>query len=376
VPSLGDEEIREVVDSLRSNWLTTGPKVARFEAEFAAFVGADAALAVGSCTHAMQVALAALGVGPGDEVITSAMTFVSTVHVIERVGATPVLVDVDPETLTIDVASVERAVTPRTRVILPVHLYGHPCEMDALRSIAVPRGIRILEDAAHALPATYKGTTIGAAGSLAAFSFYAIKNMTTGEGGMLVGPRDLIERARMWSLHGMSRDAFSRYSVSGSWFYDVLVPGFKCNMTDLQASLGLPQLRKLPKFQQRRRTIWRQYNAAFAGVPQLQIPIERSEVESALHLYVIRLNLDRLSIDRDRFINELRDRNIGTSVHFIPIHLHRYYRDKYGYQPHDYPVALTNFQRMLSLPLNAHMSDDDVEDVLWAVGDVVRQYGR
>lgn len=379
-PLIGEEEIAEVIDTLRSDWITTGPKVKRFEAEFANFIGAPAALAVSSATDAMQVALAALGIGPGDEVITTTMTFCSTIHVIEHLGAKPVLVDVEPDTLTINPARVAEAITPRTRALLPVHLYGHPCEMDALLELAHQHNLAVVEDAAHALPTRYKGRLIGAPfkspftirhSPLTCFSFYATKNLTTAEGGMVTGEPDLIDRARIWSLHGMSRDAWKRYSASGSWYYEVILPGFKCNMTDIQAALGLHQLHKLPKFQERRREIVQRYNAAFANVPALQIPTERPEAESAWHIYALRLNLEHLRIDRAQFIQELTARNIGTSVHFIPNHLQPYYRDKYGYQPEDFPVAYSEYQRLVSLPLNLRMSDQDIEDVIAAVLDVV-----
>ena len=393
-PLIGEEEIAEVLDTLRSDWLTTGPKVKRFEQEFAEFVGAPAALAVSSATDAMQVALAALGIGPGDEVITTTMTFCSTVHVIEHVGARPVLVDVLPDTLTLDPARVAEALTPHTRALLPVHLYGHPCEMDALLALAQQHHLAIVEDAAHALPARYKGRLIGAAltasdlatcnsqltthnSQLATcFSFYATKNLTTAEGGMVTGEADLIDRARIWSLHGMSRDAWKRYGTVGSWYYEVVLPGFKCNMTDIQAALGLQQLHKLPQFQERRREIVRQYQAAFAAMPELQTPTERPEVESAWHIYALRLNLEQLRIDRAQFIQELAARNIGVSVHFIPNHLQPYYRDKYGYRAEDFPVAYREYQRLISLPLNLRLSDADVEDVIEAVKDIVATYRR
>ena len=380
-PLIGDAEIAEVLDTLRSDWITTGPKVRRFEQEFAEFIGAPAALAVSSATDAMLVGLAALGVGPGDEVITTPMTFCSTVHVIEHLGARPVLVDVMPDTLNIDPEQVARAITPRTRGIMPVHLYGHPCEMDALYGLTERHNLFVLEDAAHALPARYRGRMIGASrgqgsgirGQLTAFSFYATKNLTTAEGGMLTGVPELIDRARIWSLHGMSRDSYKRYSAEGSWYYEVILPGFKCNMTDIQAALGLQQLKKLDGFQARRRQIVRRYQKAFAGNDVLQTPVERPDVESAWHIYALRLNLDRLTIDRARFIEELKARNIGTSVHFIPIHLHPYYRDKYGYKPEDFPVAYQEYQRLISLPLNLRLSDDDVQDVIDAVLEIVEQ---
>ncbi len=375
-PSIGEEEIAEVVKTLRTDWITTGPKTRQFEQEFAQLVGAPAALAVFSATDAMQVALAALGVQPGDEVITTAMTFCSTVHVIEHLGARPVLVDVLPDTLCIDPDLVERALTPKTRGILPVHVYGHPCDMDPLMEIAAARGLFVLEDAAHALPATYKGRTVGTIGTATAFSFYATKNITTAEGGMLTGPRELLDKARVWSLHGMSREAYNRYTEGGSWFYDVVLPGFKCNMTDIQAALGLQQLKKLGEFQKRRAWVVSEYNAAFGAQPELEIPVERAEVRSAQHIYPLRLNPGRLSIGRNQFIEEMKARRIATSVHFIPIHLHRYYREKYGFAPDDFPVAHGNYHRLVSLPLHPGLTPDDVRDVVDAVLDVVNTYRR
>jgi dTDP-4-amino-4,6-dideoxygalactose transaminase len=384
-PFIGDEEIAEVVDTLRSDWITTGPKVRRFEEEFAAFIGAPAALALNSGTAALHVALAALGIGPGDAVITTPMTFCSCVHVIEHVGARPVLVDVEPDTLNIDPEEIAKALdnSPfRIRAILPVHLYGHPCDMDAIWEIARQHGLAIIEDAAHALPAKYRGRLIGSPPEacdlrqVTCFSFYATKNLTTAEGGMLTGPPDLVEEARIWSLHGMSRDAWKRYSAEGSWYYEVICPGFKYNMTDIQAALGLHQLRKLPQFQARRREIFQRYNEAFSRLEELQTPVERPEVEHAWHLYVLRLNLERLRVSRNQFIEELKARNIGTSVHFIPVHLHPYYRDRYGYKPEDFPVACREYQRIVSLPLYPRMSDQDVQDVIDTVADVVRNLRR
>ena len=375
-PYLGAEEIAEVVDTLKTDWITTGPKTKRFENEFAEFVGASRALALSSATDAMLVALAALGVKSGDEVITTPMTFCSTLHVIEHLDAKPVLVDVEPDTLCIDPAAVERALTSKTRGVLPVHLYGHPCNMDPILQMAERQRLFVLEDAAHALPARYKGRAVGTMGTATAFSFYATKNLTTAEGGMLTGESELIDTARVWSLHGMSRDAFNRYSAEGSWFYEVVAPGFKCNMTDLQASLGLAQLKKLPRFQARRREIVNRYHAAFAEQPELQIPVERPDVESAWHIYALRLNLETLTIGRDAFIRELKQRKIGTSVHFIPNHLHAYYRDKYGFAPNDFPVTLANYERLISLPLHPRLSDQDVDDVIDAVTDVISKHRR
>ena len=375
-PCVGEEEINEVVDTLRSNWITTGPKTRQFEAEFAAYLGAPGALALNSCTAGLHTVLVTLGIGPGDEVITTPMTFAASVNVIEHVGARPVLVDVEPDTLNIDHAQVEAAITPRTRAILPVHYAGHPVDLDAIYELAREHGLHVIEDAAHALPAKYKGRFIGSGSNPVAFSFYATKNLTTGEGGMLTGDLEFLERARIVSLHGMSRDAWKRYDKGGSWYYEVLMPGFKYNMTDIQAAIGLWQLKKLERFQKRRREVVQAYNDAFSGVDALEIPVERPEVEHAWHLYVLRLRLEALRIDRDRFIEELKSRNIGTSVHFIPIHLHSYYRDKYGYKPDDFPVAYQNFLRIISLPLNPMLTDQDVADVIEAVLDVVKQHQR
>jgi len=375
-PVIGDDEVNAVVETLRSFWITTGPKTKEFEKKFAGKFGAPAALAVNSCTAALHTALVGLGIGPGDEVITTPMTFCSTVNVIEQVGARPVLVDVEPDTLNIDPDKIEDAVTTKTKAIMPVHYSGHPVDLDAIYDIAERHNLFVVEDAAHAVSAKYKGRYIGTGGTVAAFSFYATKNMTTAEGGMLTGTPDFVEKCRIISLHGMSRDAWNRYSKEGSWYYEVLLPGFKYNMTDIQASLGLVQLEKLESFQLRRAEIVAKYNQEFKNYDALEIPVAKAEVEHAWHLYVLKLNLEALRINRNQFIEELKVRNIGTSVHFIPIHLHPYYRDKYGYKPEDFPVAFNNYQRILSLPLHAGLSDNDVQDVIAAVVEIVKKYSR
>ncbi len=375
-PVIGEEEIAAVVDTLRSEWITTGPKTHQFATEFADYLGAIEALPLNSCTAGLHTALVTSGVGSGDEVITTPMTFAASVNVIEHVGATPVMVDVEPDTLNIDPVLVEKAVSVRTRAIIAVHYAGHPAELERLRKIAWKYNLVLIEDAAHALPAKYKGVTIGSGPNPVAFSFYATKNLTTGEGGMLTGEADFIERARIVSLHGMSRDAWRRYAKGGSWRYEILSPGFKYNMTDIAASIGLCQLHKLDGFQQRRREIVNAYTQSFSECDALEVPIERNEVEHAWHLYVLRLRTGRLDIGRDQFIEEMTERNIATSVHFIPIHLHPYYRDKYQLLPDRFPVAVDNYTRMLSLPLNARMSDDDVLDVIDAVLDIVRLHQR
>jgi dTDP-4-amino-4,6-dideoxygalactose transaminase len=375
-PSVGEEEVEEVAHTLRSGWITTGPKTRLFESAFRSLVEAPDSVGLNSCTAGLHLGLLTLGVQPGDEVITTPLTFCACANVIEHLGATPRFVDVEPDTLNLDPSAVEAAVTPRTRAILAVHYAGHPVDLDSINDIASRHGLGVMEDAAHALPARYKGRVIGSGPNPVAFSFYATKNLTTGEGGMLTGGTDLLGRARTLGLHGMSRDAWKRYGPGGSWFYNVEEPGFKYNMTDIQAAMGLAQLKKLPRFQQRRRQVVAAYNRAFQEIDALELPADRLEVEHAWHLYVLRLRLEALRIDRNRFIEELTARNIGTSVHFIPIHLHRYYQQKYRYAPDSFPVAWSNYQRMLSLPLNPMLTDQDVDDVIEAVLDVVARFGR
>lgn len=375
-PCIGREEINEVIDTLSSTWITTGPKTKEFEEWFKRYINCPSNLALNSCTAALHTALVTNGICQGDEVITTSMTFASSVNVIEHVNATPVLVDVEEDTLNIKPENIERAITDKTKAIIVVHYAGHPVDLDAINEIARDSNLLVIEDAAHAFPAKYKGRYIGSGENPAAFSFYATKNLTTAEGGMLTGSSDFIDKARVISLHGMNKDAWKRYDKSGSWYYEVVHPGFKYNMTDIQASIGLQQLRKLDRFQARRREIFAAYNKAFAKEEMFKIPIERPEVESALHLYVLRLNLDTLTIDRNQFIEELKERNIGTSVHFIPIHIHPYYRDKYGFSPEDFPVAYKNFQRMISLPFNPTLTDQDVEDVIEAVLEVGQKHKR
>lgn len=374
-PDIGEDEIAEVADALRSGWITTGPRTARFEEEFAGYVGAEAALAVSSGTAALHVGLLALGVGPGDAVIVPTMTFASAVHVVEHVGASPILVDSEPETLNLDPKRVEEVLGRQpVKCVMPVHLYGQPCDLGAVRSVA--GDTPILDDAAHALPAGVGDEPIGRTATLTAFSFYATKNLTTGEGGMLTGPRDLIDAAREWTLHGMSRDAWRRNDPEGSWRYDVTRAGFKYNLNDVLAAIGLVQLRRLDAMHARRREIASRYTDGLRSLDELELPFERPGTTHSWHIFAIRLHLDRLSIDRDRFIADLRRHNISTSVHFIPVHALSYYRDKYGYTPDDFPVASREFERLVSLPLYSRMTDDDTADVIEAVTDVVMRHRR
>ena len=375
-PLIGEAEIEEVIDTLRSGWLTTGPKTRKFADEFAAYTQAPAALTLSSCTAALHLSLVALDIGPGDEVITTPLTFAASVNVIEHAGARPVLVDVEPDTLNIDPEKIQQAMTPATKAIIAVHYAGHPVELDSIREIARQHDVHLIEDAAHAIGAAWKGQPIGTGANPTCFSFYATKNLTTGEGGMLTGDQELIDRARTLSLHGMSREAWSRYAAGGKWAYDVVAPGFKYNMTDIQAALGLQQLRRFEPMQQRRRDIVQRYDTALKSVPAFQTPVTRPDVTHAWHLYVLRLNEDELTINRNQFIEQLNERNIGTSVHFIPIHLHSHYAKKYGWQAEDFPVALNNYNRMLSLPLSPKMSDQDVTDVVEAVTDIATQFQR
>lgn len=372
-PLIGEAEINEVVDTLKSGWLTTGPKTRQFADRFAEYTSAPAALTVSSCTAALHLSLLANDIGAGDEVITTPLTFAASVNVIEHSGATPVLVDVQPDTLNIDLLKIEAAITPATKAIIAVHYAGHPVELDAIRDIADRYDLVLIEDAAHGIGAAYEGQPIGAGDNPTCFSFYATKNLTTGEGGMLTGSPEFLDRCRMLSLHGMSREAWSRYAAGGKWAYDIAAPGYKYNMTDIQAALGLQQLERFESMQQRRQQVVSQYQAAFGNDPAFETPVTRDNVTHAWHLYVLRLNEGALTIDRNRMIEKLAERNIGTSVHFIPIHLHSFYAKKYGWQADDFPVALNAFNRMLSLPLSPKMSDQDVADVIEAVSDIAAE---
>lgn len=373
VPFIGEEEIAEVVDSLRSGWVTTGPKVKRFEEEFAEYTGARHAIAVNSCTAALHTSLAALKVGPGDEVILPALTFCATANVVVHLGATPVIVDVDDH-FQISAEAVRQSITPRTKAIVPVHYAGQACSLAEILAIAGSRGIAVVEDAAHAAGAEYGGTRIGSHGSAVCFSFYAIKNMTTGEGGMIAtDDGDLAQRLRLLSLHGMSRDAWKRYTEAGSWYYEVLEPGFKYNMTDIQAALGIHQLRRLDGFIHRRQQIAAMYDAAFSDVAEVTVPPRLSGRNHTFHLYPIRIQPDALGLSRSEFIDSLRVRNIGTSVHFIPLYRHPLYRDRFGYRAAQFPNCERLYRGLLSLPLYPKMTDPDVADVIAAVRAVVSE---
>jgi dTDP-4-amino-4,6-dideoxygalactose transaminase len=416
-PSIGDEEIAEVVDSLRSGWITAGPKVKRFQSDFAEYVDSRHAIAVNSCTAGLHIALTALGIGPGDEVIVPTLTFCSTANVVVHLGARPVLVDVG-EDFNVTAEAIEAAITPRTKAIIPVHYSGQACDLETIYALAARHNLPVVEDAAHAVGATYHGHKIGSdalplslvgrggqgvrvATPLAAtegqdetgsdalplplvgrggrgvrvvtvFSFYAIKNMTTGEGGMITtADETLVEPMRLLTLHGMSRDSWKRYTSAGSWYYEVVLPGYKDNMTDIQAALGIHQLRRLDDFITTRQRYAGLYDQAFADLPEVETPVVRSDRNHVYHLYVIRLQLDRLAIDRAQFIEALKAQDIGTSVHFIPVHLHPFYQERFGYRRGDLPQAEAIYDRIVSLPLYPRMTEADVVDVIQAVRHIV-----
>jgi dTDP-4-amino-4,6-dideoxygalactose transaminase len=394
LPWIGEEEIDAVVDCLRSGWLTTGPKVREFEAAFANVVGARYALAVNSCTAALHLALDALGIRAGDQVLVPTMTFAATAEVVRYLGARPVLLDCDPHTLNLCPDALRRyleqscvpgkggpvhaATGERVRAVVPVHYAGLPCDMERIGALAAAYQLEVVEDAAHALPAAIDGRAVGTLGRVGAFSFYATKNITTGEGGMITtDDGDLADRMRMMSLHGISRDAWNRYTQQGSWYYEILEPGYKYNMTDLAAALGREQLRRSDALWEIRRRYAARYTAAFRACPEiLPPPTAPPGVQHAWHLYVIRLDLERLTLDRAGFIDQLKAWGIGASVHFIPLHLHPYYRATYGYLPEDLPVAAAAYERLVSLPLYPRMRDQDLDRVIDTVFEVVERHRR
>jgi len=372
-PFIGDADIAEVVDTLRSGWLGFGPKCLRFEDAFARYFnrGSLDAVSVSSCTAAMHLALLASGVGPGDEVITTTLTFAATVNVIEMVGATPVLVDVDPDSQNMTVDAVEAAISPRTHAIIPVHMAGRPCDMHSINKLAARENLVVIEDAAHAIEARIGEDQVGAHSPFIAFSFYATKNMTTAEGGMLlVSDPAVSERVRRLRLHGLSSDAWGRYGQTGFKHYEVSEPGYKYNMTDIQASLGLHQLARLDANLRHREMLWRAYDEAFRSVEGVVTPTPASELQRhARHLYTVRVDESRSGMPRDDVVSGLHNRQVGAGVHFRPVHLHPYYRERYGYREGMFPNAEAIGRTTVSLPLSAVVTLDDVEYVVDAVQD-------
>jgi dTDP-4-amino-4,6-dideoxygalactose transaminase len=376
-PEITDDDVRSVVETLRSGWLTTGPKVKRFEEDFARYVGCTHAVAVNSGTAALHLALDAIGIKEGDEVIVPTVTFAATAEVVIYFKAKPVLVDCRPDTLNLDPDQIEKAITPRTKAIIPVHLAGQSCDMDRIIELARHYNLKVIEDAAHALPAAYHGKNVGTIGDITCFSFYATKTITTGEGGMATTENpDWARRMRMMSLHGISLDAWDRYTDKGSWYYEILHPGYKYNLTDIAAALGIEQLKRCDRFWEARRRIAGHYHEAFANLPEIQVPVCARDIQHAWHLYIIQLNSDRLRINRQDFIKALKSENIGTSVHFIPLHLHPFYRDGFGYAPADFPQASAAFECIISLPIYPSMTEADVRDVIVAVRKLVHEYRR
>jgi dTDP-4-amino-4,6-dideoxygalactose transaminase len=376
-PSIDADDERAVIEALRSGWITTGPKTKQFERVFAEYTGATHCVAVNSCTAALHLALEAIGVGPTDEVITSPITFASTANVIVHRGARPVFVDVEPDTLNIDPAAIESAITSRTKAVIPVDFAGQPCELDAIMAIARRHGSTVIEDAAHAVGAEFNGTRIGSVADMTAFSFYATKNITSGEGGALTTNRaEWADRVQIMALHGISRDAWKRYGTTGYAHWDILAPGYKYNMFDLQGALVLSQLAKIDTFQKRRLALTVRLDAGLRDVPELSFPIARGGRVHAHHLYPIVVRVEALTADRDTIMNAIQAENVGIGIHFRAVHLHPYYEQNFGFRRGMFPRAEYYSDRTISLPLYPRMSDADADDVIAAVRKVIARYRR
>ncbi|MEK7663932.1 MAG: DegT/DnrJ/EryC1/StrS family aminotransferase [Patescibacteria group bacterium] len=375
--SFGKEEVSEVVDTLKSGWITTGPKTHKFEQILRKYVGCKYTVALNSCTAGLHLSLIAAGIGFGDEVITTPFTFAATSNVILHVGAKPVFVDIQKDTYNIDPSLIERAITKKTKAIMPVHYGGHPCDMDEILKIAKKHNLVVIEDAAHAIGAKYKGRNIGTISDYTTFSFYATKNITTAEGGMVcLKDNNAEEKIRVMSLHGMNRDAWKRYSKKGYWYYEIKYPGFKYNMTDIQASMGMHQIKKLEGFIRKREKIAQFYNKNFKHVKEITIPTPRKYIKHARHLYSILIDIDKLKVDRNQFFIALDAENIGASVHFIPVHLHPYYKEKFGFRRGNFPNAEYIFDRIISLPMHPDLGKKDAEDVVRAVIKIIAYYRK
>ena len=374
-PSIDADDERAVLEALRSGWITTGPRTKSFEQTFAAYTGAAHCVAVNSCTAALHLALEAIGVGPGDEVVTSPITFASTANVIVHRGATPVFVDVEPDTLNLDPDLLERAITPRTKAIIPVDFAGQPCELDAIMATARRHGLVVIEDAAHAVGAEYKGRRIGGIADMTAFSFYATKNITSGEGGALTTNNpEWAERVQIMALHGISRDAWKRYGTTGYAHWDILAAGYKYNMFDLQGALVSSQLARIDRFSERRVALKARLDAGLRDLPELAFPAERGERRHAFHLYPIIVRTETLSADRDAIMNAIQAENVGIGVHFRAVHLHPFYVQRFGFSRGMFPHAEYYSDRTISLPLYPRMTDADADDVIAAVRKVIARY--
>jgi dTDP-4-amino-4,6-dideoxygalactose transaminase len=371
------KEINAVNGALESGWLTTGRIAKSLEKEFGKYIGARYNAAVSSCTAGLMLGLKVLGISKGDEVITSPYTFVASVEAIIHAGAKPVFADIDPYTLNLDPELTEWKISGRTRAILPVHIAGLPCRMDHFRRLAKKHGLYLAYDAAHAIGSSFKNKKIGSFGDFSSFSFYATKNLTTGEGGMVAtGSKKLAEKVQILSLHGMDRKAWRRYLDQGSWYYEVVDLGHKCNLPDMNAALGLAMLERLEKLQQKRHRAAGWYDAMLAKFDELELPAREKDSVHAWHLYIIKLNLDQLKINRDQFIAELSAHNIGTSVHFIPLFRHPYFKGKYGLTSKNFPNALNAFQRVISLPFFPDLRRDEVRYVADSIGKIIMKYRK
>ena len=360
--------MREVEATLRSGWLGTGPKVTRFEDMFKEYTGAKHALALNSCTAALHLSMLAAGIGPEDEVITTPLTFCATANAIIHARGKPVFVDVEKETMNIDPEKIEKAITSRTKAIMPVHLAGRPCDMDPILDIAQRHNLLIIEDAAHCIEGWYRGKKVGNIGDMTCFSFYVTKNIVTGEGGMVTTNReDWADKIKIYALHGMSKDAWTRYSDEGFKHYQVIYPGYKYNMMDIQASLGIHQMKRVGQYLKRREQIWAMYDNAFAELPVIVPAPPEPDTVHARHLYTLLIDIDRIQITRDEVQQGLYEMNIGTGIHFISLHLHEYYKKTFGFRPDDFPNAKFISDRTISLPLSAKLTDQDVEDVITAL---------
>lgn len=376
-PYITEDEISEVLDSLKSGWLTMGPKTVAFEEKFNEYIGSKNAVSMNSCTACLHIALKTIGINTGDEVIIPAITFTATAEVITYFNAKPVFVDVDPQTINIDINKIEEKITKRTKAIIPVHYAGYPCDMDAIMRLAKSCDLRVIEDAAHAVPAWYKNKKIGTIGDITCFSFYATKTLTTGEGGMATTENDeWADKMKVLRLHGISKDAWKRYTNEGAWYYEVVDAGYKYNMTDIQAALGLAQLRKIDWMHERRREIAQRYTSAFNSFSEITTPYVEDGFESAWHLYVIKLNLEKLKIRREQFIEELKNRGIISSVHFIPLYRHPYYKAAFDYNLNEFNASEWIYERIISLPIYPGMTDEDIDKVIEAVKDVILKNRR
>ena len=371
-PTIEEDEIKEVVDVLRSGWLTTGPKVAEFEENMQKYLGCKKAVGLSSCTGGLHIALAALGIKKGDEVIVPTYTFAASAHVVAWLGAKPVLVDVEKDTFNIDPKKIEDAITDKTKAIIPIHFAGHSCDIDKIMAIAKKHNLHVIEDAAHAIGTDYKGKKIGNFGNVTAFSFYATKTITTAEGGMLVtNDEELGKKLKRYSYFGVDKDTFNRYADKGNWYYEIIELGYKYNMDNIQGALGVEQLKKLESFIEKRRKLANLYTGLLKGVPGIITPEEKEYTRHSYHLYPILLDIDCLNISRGEFIDKLKEYKIGSSVHFIPLHLHSHYQKTYGYKKGDFPTAEYLFEREISLPLYPEMSEEDVRYVAEAIKEIV-----